>query len=150
MKFGIGIWLLATACAGCSPEVMVTNLPTDAGTIADGGFVDAAEDGAIVDASTDPVLELRADGSPCDLDAQCKNHKCIPSKNPFGMGICFSIATQGCIVVTEPSPHKKLCADETKRLFTCGDVYDVMLLGSDCEIVAVGDLSEYYHCCSVP
>jgi hypothetical protein len=101
------------------------------------------------DAGLDPVL-LFADGSPCDFDAQCTSNTCIGSKNPKASGRCFSIEFNGCLVVTEPSPFKKLCNGSTQILFTCGDAFDAATEFANCEFVGAGKLLEYYHCCPMP
>lgn len=92
---------------------------------------------------------LRVDGQSCDVNAECENAYCVPGKNSFGAGVCFSLGVDGCMVVTEPSPFKALCASLSKRLYTCGSAYDPALLGM-CADVGVGDIGEIYHCCAVP
>lgn len=102
------------------------------------------------DAGIDTGVMGLADGAPCDFDAQCMHDRCIPSKSPQGSGRCFSAELNGCIVVTDPSEFKKSCPDPDRVLYTCGDAFDVSSLGASCEIVGVGDLFEYYHCCPKP
>jgi hypothetical protein len=123
------VWCFV-AIAGCASEVRT--VPSDEAK----------------DAGADVYEEKLPDGAPCDVDAQCESDACIPSKNSFGMGYCFSASTEGCIVVTSPSPFKSSCPDP-KILYTCGDAFDVSTLGM-CEIVGAGKLLEFYHCCPKP
>lgn len=89
---------------------------------------------------------LLQDGASCDLPSQCENNYCVPSHNSFGEGVCFSLQTEGCVVVTDPSPMKALCP-MSNTLYTCGSSFDVTTLGM-CTVVGQGDIGEDYNCCS--
>lgn len=93
---------------------------------------------------------LLGDGASCDVNEQCENDYCVPSKNSFGSGVCFSLAMEGCIVVTEPSPMHAQCSSALKQLYTCGENWTIETLGSDCSDVGTGEIGEHYHCCTKP
>lgn len=121
-------WMVISGCASEVRTVPIGEIP-DAG----------------IDVEMDATSNKLHDGAPCDVNTQCESDTCIPSKNSFGTGYCFSASTEGCIVVTSPSPFKSSCP-EPKILYTCGDKFDVSTLGM-CEIVGAGKLLEFYHCC---
>jgi hypothetical protein len=134
-------FVLGVALFGCGPTVEIE--PTNPVDVPDAGN-DAIDDKP--DAYVDSGPMLLPDGAECDESVQCESNYCVPSKTPFRFGICFSANSCCCIEVTEPSPFKASCSGPTEHLYTCGDAYDVSTLGQ-CEIVGVGKLLEYYHCC---
>ena len=129
------------APSSCNGESDQNKSAFDVGNGGNGGSAGFGGNGAA------PLL---ADGSPCDFDSQCENTKCIPSKNSFGIGVCYSHAVDGCIVVTAPSPFKESCLSLSRRLYVCGDSYPIPLLGISCVLVGTGDIGEDYHCCPYP
>ena len=90
-----------------------------------------------------------AGGAPCDNDTQCASLYCVASKNDWTFGYCYGPEMDGCLVVTDPSPHKSSCAALSKVLYVCGDGYDVAQLGT-CTLTSSGTLNEAYHCCNKP
>ncbi len=124
-------------CGDATVETDALDVKDDAGT------------GNVVLPPDDQPAPL-ADGAPCDENAQCENAVCMPSKNSFGLGYCFSSAMDGCIVVGSPSPMKDLCASLSRRLYTCGNDTDVSVWDLGCVDVGTGSFGEHYHCCNKP
>lgn len=89
---------------------------------------------------------LRPDGASCDNNTECEHAYCVPSKNSFGAGVCFSNAMEGCVLVTDPAPLKQQCASPLKALYTCGLSWDTTTLGT-CAMIGTGSMGEEYHCC---
>lgn len=132
------VWLGCSTAPPPGPIVVVT--------VYDASAMDA-QDATMPDEDAAP--EPQADGAPCNIDTDCKSQTCIPSKSEFGIGACFSLALDGCVKVTEPSPFVAQCSSLSLSLFTCGSRYPVELLG-ECTSLGFGSIGEEYHCCKKP
>lgn len=147
--FVVSCALAMVATLACSTNMKIdVSVSSDAGVMltyvdAGDGDGDASSD---VDASVGDASTLLSDGAPCDVDTQCVNDYCVPSKNSFGSGVCFSAGTDGCVLVTTPSPFVTSCNVTANYLITCGDAYDTTAL-TDCAVVGVGAIGERYYCC---